>query len=404
MLTIMGSGETSPTMVSVHRTVTTSLPPQPSAVLIETPYAFQENVADISAKARQYFARSVGIDVTVAPETDNDQALALVRTADWLFCGPGSPTYALRRWTGSPIAQALHDRFRQRRCHTVFASAAAATLGRWTVPVYEIYKSGQDPYWADGLDLLRHLDLAVAVIPHYDNREGGTHDTRFCYLGERRLRILEQHLPDDAAVLGIDEHTAVHIDPTADLVRVTGRGSLTVRRHGADTVFTSGSALTLTALRALAHQGTVVRSTPPPVAQEADTPPTITETAATCEHRFDTALAARDADGMARAVLDLETAVHDWSTDTELDDGADQARAILRTLILRLARAAADGLADPADLLGPLVQPLLALRSDLRGRRDYGTADAVRDALTAGGITVRDDNGRVTWNVIRSGR
>jgi hypothetical protein len=390
--------------VSVHRTVAAGLPPQPSAALIETPYAFQENVADISAKACQYFARSVGLQVTVAPETDNDQALTLLRTADWLFCGPGSPTYAMRRWTGSPIAQALHDRFRRRRGHTVFASAAAATLGRWTVPVYEIYKAGEDPFWAGGLDLLAHLDLTVAVIPHYDNREGGTHDTRFCYLGERRLRLLEQHLPDDAAVLGVDEHTAVHIDADADRVRVTGRGALTVRRHGTDTIFPSGSAVTLTELRALAHQGTVVRSTPPPVAQETDTPPTITETAATCEQRFDAALAARDADGMARAVLDLETAVHDWSTDTELDDGADQARAILRTLILRLARPAADGLTDQADLIGPLVTPLLALRSDLRESRDYATADAVRDALAAGGVSVRDDNGRVTWTLLRPGR
>ncbi|MEU4160462.1 hypothetical protein [Actinoplanes sp. NPDC026670] len=404
VLTIMGSGETSPTMVSVHRTVAARLPDQPGAVLIETPYAFQENVADISAKACQYFDRSVGLHVTVAPETDNDQALTLLRTADWLFCGPGSPTYAMRRWTGSLIAQALHDRFRQRRGHTVFASAAAATLGRWTVPVYEIYKSGEDPFWAGGLDLLRHLDLTVAVIPHYDNREGGTHDTRFCYLGERRLRILEQHLPDDAAVLGVDEHTAVHIDPDADQVQVTGRGALTVRRHGADTVFASGSALTLTELRSLAHQGLGVRSTRPPVAQEADTPPTISETAATCERRFDTALTARDADGMARAILELETAVHDWSTDTELDDGADQARAILRTLVLRLAATAATGLADPADLLGPLVQPLLDLRSGLRARHDYVTADAVRDALIAGGVTVSDDNGRVTWRVLRPGR
>ena len=36
----------------------------------------------------------------------------------------------------------------------VFASAAALTLGRLTVPVYEIYKVGATPTWAEGLDLL----------------------------------------------------------------------------------------------------------------------------------------------------------------------------------------------------------------------------------------------------------
>src|SRR6266571_3494942 len=38
------------------------------------------------------------------------------------------------------------------------------------------------------------------VIPHYDNAEGGTHDTRFCYLGERRLAALEALL---AAARGV---------------------------------------------------------------------------------------------------------------------------------------------------------------------------------------------------------
>src|SRR5690606_30141052 len=50
-----------------------------------------------------------------------------------------------------------------------------------------------------------HVDLPVAVIPHYDNAEGGTHDTRYCYLGERRLSQLERQLPEEAAVLGIDD-------------------------------------------------------------------------------------------------------------------------------------------------------------------------------------------------------
>ncbi len=72
-----------------------------------------------------------------------------------------------------------------------FASAAALTLGRFTVPVYEIYKVGVEPCWLDGLDVLGPFGLNVAVIPHYDNAEGGHHDTRFCYLGERRLAMLE---------------------------------------------------------------------------------------------------------------------------------------------------------------------------------------------------------------------
>ncbi len=113
-----------------------------------------------------------------------------------------------------------------------FASAAALTLGSHTVPVYEIYKVGEEPRWLDGLDLLTPLGLPVAVIPHYDNAEGGTHDTRFCYLGERRLAVLERMLPSDHFVLGVDSHTALVLDLVAGTATVMGLGGVTVRAGG----------------------------------------------------------------------------------------------------------------------------------------------------------------------------
>jgi hypothetical protein len=62
VLAIMGSGETSPTMVTIHKDLTTRLVNGPhSAVLLDTPYAFQENASDISARTQAYFARSVGL-------------------------------------------------------------------------------------------------------------------------------------------------------------------------------------------------------------------------------------------------------------------------------------------------------------------------------------------------------
>ena len=108
------------------------------------------------------------------------------------------------------------------------ASAAALTLGRYTIPVYEIYKVGEAPRWLDGLDLLTPLGLPVAVVPHYDNAEGGNHDTRFCYLGERRLRVLEAELPPDVFILGVDGHTALVLDLDAGSASVLGSG----QRHG----------------------------------------------------------------------------------------------------------------------------------------------------------------------------
>lgn len=279
ILAIMGSGETSPTMVTVHRALVARLEAdRPRAVLLETPYRFQENASDISARAKAYFARSVGLDVTVqagmrppAAGRDggvgDDGSAGVLRSADWVFAGPGSPTYALAEWRDSPVAGALRDRVQAGLGVTVLASAAAVTIGIAALPVYEIYKVGTAPHWLDGLDLLGVLGLKVAVIPHYDNAEGGNHDTRYCYLGERRLSLLERELPGDAAVLGVDEHTAAVIDLRTETVEISGRGGLTVRRRGASTVLPAGTVVALGRLRDL-----VSRGTPPAAASQASRP------------------------------------------------------------------------------------------------------------------------------------
>ncbi len=419
VLAIMGSGETSPTMVNVHRGLIARFGSTPPAgVLLETPYAFQENVEDISRRAVTYFADSVGLTVTVAPglrgsehsgpEHDRPaRGLAMVRSTRWLFSGPGSPTYALRCWRNGPVEQALRDRIRHRRGMTVFASAAAATLGLHTAPVYEIYKVGSPPHWLPGLDLLAAVGLRVALVPHYDNKEGGNHDTRFCYLGETRLRVMERELPADAAVLGVDEHTALIMDLVAGSAEVIGRGAVTVRRTGIDTVLPAGTTLPLAQLRALTRgeAGVVSRWTPesPPAGLAAAlTASTLTETAVGCEQRFDHAEHECDAETMVAAVLDLESAIREWAADTDEDEGTDQARAVLRSLIVRLGHTAAGGLAEPRVRLVPWVQPLVDLRQRLRSRLAYDEADTVRAALLSAGIDLRDSARGTEWSARKS--
>lgn len=421
LLAIIGSGETSPTMVEIHKTLAATargsgLP----AVVLDTPYAFQENAAEVSAKARSYFARSVGVTVTVAAAADE---VAAVRTAGWLFCGPGSPTYALARWRESGTAAALRERVVAGQGVTVFASAAAATAGAATVPVYEIYKAGAEPRWIDGLDLFGALGLAVAVIPHFNNAEGRTHDTRYCYLGERRLTAMEQELAADA-VLGVDEHTALILDLRTEVVTVLGRGVVTIRRQGDATVLPAGSTTTLAALRGLvagraalrardAETGVgaaapAVRPEPAPRGtggggtagdQGAPPPLPLPELTVDCERRFEQAKARGDGPAMVAAVLDLEEAVHAWAADTEEDQGTEQARTVLRALITRLGMLVRDGLRDPAEALRPAAEPLLALRTALRQQRRYGDADTIRDALVAAGLVVEDAPDGCRWSV-----
>ena len=379
VLAIIGSGETSPTMVTVHRELVSRLGlASPQAMVLATPYAFQENAADVSARTRRYFAGSVGLRVRVAagtspnadpgmappliPPDEEDEArqAAGIRAADWVFAGPGSPSYALAHWQAGPVAAGLRDRVLAGDGLTVLASAAAATAGRFTLPVYEIYKAGGAPRWLDGLDLLGSLGLTAALIPHYDNAEGGRYDTRHCYLGERRLAVMERELGDDAAVLGVDEHTAVLIDLRTSDIEIRGRGGLTVRRSGDSVVLPADTRVSVAELRDLIRgirrvtgdRDTPGGTSPAGTAGQHDTAAADAEPAALpaadaeraalpaadaepaalplpeimaeAERRFEAAAGSRDADVMVGVILELETAIGQWEADMDEDQGTER--------------------------------------------------------------------------------
>ena len=51
-------------------------------------------------------------------------------------------------------------------------------------------------------------------------------------MGERRLRILEELLPDGVDILGVDEHTAAIFDLDAGTVSIRGRGGRDLAAQG----------------------------------------------------------------------------------------------------------------------------------------------------------------------------
>jgi hypothetical protein len=427
ILAIMGSGETAPTMVTPHREIVARLgEPTPRAVLLDTPYGFQENAAEITERAVEYFAHRVQLTIEaagflgpLAPDQSHRTplaeaaALSRLRTAGFVFAGPGSPSYALSVWRSSPVPEALTTKLAEGGA-VVFSSAAALTLGRFSVPVYEIYKVGLPVHWLDGLDLMRAAGFegSCVVIPHYDNAEGGTHDTRFCYLGERRLAVMEAMLPDDGWVLGIDEHTVLVADLDTKTVTVSGRGGLTVRRRGQTRVFPSESKLTvgelLSAARGEAETGgRGVERTPAeddaPLPAAGDSPaakrsPLLTEVTR-LEHAFEAAIAGRRAPEAAEAILNLDRTIAEWAADTLQTDDPDRARAVLHSLVQRLGEAAAGGLRDPRELLAPLVESLITLRGELRAAKAWELADRVRDRLIAAHIELRDTPGGTVWEL-----
>lgn len=392
ILTLMGSGETSPTMVTVHRRLAECVDGAGDAVLLDTPYGFQENATTLSERSRSYFADSVGLRVRVGGPAD-------VGPAAWVFAGPGSPSYAMRRWAETGVIDVLRERVLARPGVTILASAAACTTGARTLPVYEIYKAGADPHWLPGLDLLTPLGLPATVIPHYDNTEGGTHDTRYCYLGERRLRALERELPAGGAVLGVDEHTAVVLDLDTDTAAVYGRGGVTVRREGRNTVLPAGTTTSLDVLRAALRGERPTALVPAPRSEDAAgkaAAPMLGELATASRARFDAAAAVRDTGGMTKAILDLEAAIDAWGADTEEDDEeANNARPLLRGLVGRLGE-----LLDPTGVerqRDAVADGVLAVRDDLRRRGQFADADALRRTLSAAGIDVEDGEGGSRW-------
>jgi cyanophycinase-like exopeptidase len=422
-LVIMGSGETAPTMVRVHREIFATVGEAP-AVLLDTPFAFQMNAEELISRTIGYFAQSVGREVEVArwprrdaPDVQRERALALLGRAGWAFAGPGSPSYALRQWRDTPVAGTLGGVVR-RGGTLVMGSAAAVTLGTHAVPVYEIYKVGQEPSWIDGLDLLGELaGLSAAVIPHFDNHEGGTHDTRFCYLGEQRLSLMEEQLPEDVGVLGVDEHTAAVIDLESRTMTVAGNGTVSVRRRGQTAQFAVGESLSLDELAALLRVDSSF-SRPPAHAEgrpgdqgqpsprdlsgghdEGRAALSLREAADAAQQVFEAAFAAREVERCVHAALDLERTIADWQADTLQSDDQAHARRVLRAMVVRLGELAESG-ADPEGQVAPVVELLLDLRSTVRDAGDYSTSDLIRDRLAAAGIELRDTPEGPQWSLV----
>jgi cyanophycinase-like exopeptidase len=413
VLAIIGSGETAPTMTSVHADLLRRAGGAAArAVMLDTPFGFQENADDIAARTLAYFRDSVGQDIEVATfraaqtatPLEYEQMCSLLAQADWVFAGPGSPSYAVRQWADTRVPGLLKEKLRGGGV-VVFASAAAVGLGEVGLPVYEIYKVGEAVRWIPGLDLLRETGLRAAVIPHYSNAEGGTHDTRYCYMGERRLRMLEATLPEGCDILGVDEHTAAVIDIDARTLSVLGRGRVTWRRAGVERHWLAGDVV---ALDSIDDDDGSDGSRQPSVGLTTDaagdedgalqTSPFM-DTVRDQREMALRALDARDPDAGVAAILAVETALHDWSRDTLQSDEPDRAREVLRELMVRLGELAREGAVDPRTRLAPMVDALLCLREAARQRGRFDEADRLRDALIAGGVAVHDTPAGSTWEL-----
>jgi hypothetical protein len=259
LVVLFGSGETSPSGRKVHDWVLRHLSPPIRVAVLETPAGFQPNSAWVAEQLAEYLRhhlQNYEPRVAVVParrrgtpfSPDDPDVVAPLLHANVIFWGPGSPTYAVRQLQNSLAWHTMVARHRLGAA-MIMASAAIIAAGTHTLPVYEIYKAGEDLHWQEGLDLLGPYGLSLVFISHWNNTEGGANlDTSRCFMGQTRFGELLGLLPPQRTVVGIDEHTALVIDLGAQTCQVMGRGGVTLVTGGKEQRFPPGQTFAITEL------------------------------------------------------------------------------------------------------------------------------------------------------------
>jgi hypothetical protein len=143
---------------------------------------------------------------------ENPQIFQPLLQANIIFLEPGSPTFALRQLKGSLAWDRLCAGHRQ-GVVLVFAIAAMIAVGACCLPVYKVYKVGEDVSMLPGLDLFAELDLRLSVVPPLNNTDGGGKlDTNRCFIGIEQFNQRCKLLPAGHTMLGLDKHTVVISD------------------------------------------------------------------------------------------------------------------------------------------------------------------------------------------------
>jgi hypothetical protein len=251
LIALLGSGETSAVGGQIFEWFATRLPTPLSIRILETPAGFELNANRVAGRVAEFLnarVQNYHPDVKLIParrrgtpnSPDAPAAIRDLLDAQMIFMGPGSPSYAVRQLQGSLAWEYIRILHRQ-GVAMVLASAATIAIGSLALPVYEIYKVGEDPYWKPGLDFLAPYGLDLVLIPHWNNAEGGTElDTSRCFMGRERFDLLYPQLPAGATVIGLDEHTGLIIDLAAEQCQVMGRSQVHLITMGQERVFNDG--------------------------------------------------------------------------------------------------------------------------------------------------------------------
>ena len=255
-IAFLGSGETSLAGGRIFETLARLISDPLRIAILETPAGFELNASLVAGRVGEFLKTRLGnykptIDLIPARKKgtefspDNPEILQPLLQANMIFMGPGSPSYVARQLKDTLAWDIIRARHRQ-GATLIFASAATISVGRWVLPVYEIYKVGEDVHVKDGLGFFADFGMHVSFVPHWNNAEGGVDlDTSRCFIGMERFKQWCDLLPTENTTVGLDEHTGVIIDFESGMCEVSGVSSVSIVRECDPEIYPSGSKFAL---------------------------------------------------------------------------------------------------------------------------------------------------------------
>jgi cyanophycinase-like exopeptidase len=251
-IAFLGSGETSLAGGRIFEALARHIHEPLRIALMETPAGFELNSAQVVGRVGEFMQTRLqnyrpAVDVIAARKKnspyspDDPEIVQQLLYANLIFMGPGSPTYAIRNLKNTLTWDVIRARHRL-GATLIFASAATISIGAHALPVYEIYKVGQDVHMVDGLNLFSDFGLHVSFIPHWNNADGGVDlDTSRCFIGMDRFKEWCDLLPAENETIGLDEHTGLVVDFETGLCEVSGVSSVSLVRECDPEMYPSGS-------------------------------------------------------------------------------------------------------------------------------------------------------------------
>jgi len=255
-IAFLGSGETSLAGGRIFESLVRDQQGPLRIALMETPAGFELNSAQVVGRVGEFMAARLQnyrpvIDIVAARkkgsryDPNDPEIVKPLLYANMIFMGPGSPTYAIRQLKDTLTWDVIRARHRL-GATLIFASAATISVGAHALPVYEVYKVGQDIHVVDGLNFFADFGLHLSFIPHWNNADGGVDlDTSRCFVGMDRFAEWCRQVPRENTTVGLDEHTGIILDFASGTGNVSGVSSVSLVRECIPEMHPAGSTFDL---------------------------------------------------------------------------------------------------------------------------------------------------------------